>query len=302
VKQLLVHLPLLQPGNHAAREEYLNILPNVLSHSHSKGIQEEECRQLLSLALVHPAFSADERSRLQEWLEILNDKSVGGFYDSKINEFPQAENVSRRMDGWQRHQRLVKKDSGIGGSFEYHFNPPGLPPTAHPNPPIGHPKIQKTQSLQPDRITNGVEDVISDSPEVFNRPGRSLSFPVDPQKFSKIPLSPQSSFESETDEANSAAKISNFPENPNPGMKGKHCFDHPLPIMFPHLSSKNVHVAESFFLRIVGSVKSFRALFSFASLWQQFSSSFVFFSFPSCVTQAIHHSSVEFFLQITYCG
>ena len=232
MKQLLVHLPLLQPGNNAAREEFLNILPKVLSHSHSQGIHEEECRQLLSLALVHPAFSANERSRLQEWLEVLNEKSVDGFYDSKINEFSaQPENVPRRMDSWQRHRQLEKKDSGIGGSFEYHpghFNPPGLPPSAHQNAPTAHPKVFKTHSLniQHERVplNNGCEDVLGDTSELINRPGRSLSFPVDPQKFNKIPLSPQSSFESETDEANSAAKMSNYPENPNPGMRGKAWF------------------------------------------------------------------------------
>lgn len=231
MKQLLVYLPLLQPGNNAAREEYLNILPNVLSHSHSQGVHEEECRQLLSLALVHPAFSANERARLQEWLEILNEKSVDGFYDSKINEFSQQENVNRRLDGWPRHRQLEKKDSGIGGSFEYHSGPsypPGLPPTAHQNPPTAHPKVVKTHSLniQHDRptISNGGDGVLGDSAEIFNRPGRSLSFPVDPQKFNKIPLSPQSSFDSETDEASNATKMSNYPENPNPGMKGKHYY------------------------------------------------------------------------------
>ena len=121
MKQLLAHLPFLQPGNHAAREEYLNILPKVLSHSISEGIQEEECRQILSLALVHHAFSTSERSRLQEWLEVLDEKSIDGFYDSKMNGFPQPENVSRRVDSWQRsHRQLEKKDFVTGGSFEYH--------------------------------------------------------------------------------------------------------------------------------------------------------------------------------------
>ncbi|XP_028409780.1 protein Smaug homolog 1-like isoform X2 [Dendronephthya gigantea] len=234
VKQLLVHLPLLQPGNHAARKEYLNILPDVLSYSHNQGVHEDECRQLLSLALVHPAFPADERTRLQHWLEVLNEESVDGFYDSKINDFPQRENVNRRLESWQKHRQLEKKDSGIG-SFEYHSGsfippglpPPGLPPTPHQNATSAHPKVFKTHSLnsavsiQHDRATvsNGSEDVLGDGSEIINRTGRSLSFPVDPQKLNKIPLSPQSSFESETDDGNNAAKISNYPENPNPGMK-----------------------------------------------------------------------------------
>lgn len=236
MKQLLVHLPLLQPGNHAARKEYLNILPDVLAHSHSQGVHEDECRQLLSLALVHPAFPADERTRLQHWLEVLNEESVDGFYDSKINDFPQRENVNRRLESWQKHRQLEKKDSGIG-SFEYHsgsFIPPGLPPpglphTAHQNATGAHPKVFKTHSLnsavsiQHDRATvsNGSEDVLGDGSEIINRTTRSLSFPVDPQKLNKIPLSPQSSFESETDDMNNSAKMPNYPENPNPGMRGK---------------------------------------------------------------------------------
>lgn len=226
VKQLLVHLPLLQPGNYSAREEYLKILPNVLSHSHMQGIHEDECRQLLSLALVHPAFSANERSRLQEWLAVLNEKSVDGFYDSKINDFSQStENFSRRFDSWQRHRQLEKKDSGLGGSFEYHphFNPPPIPPTAHSS--AVHQKVSKTHSLNIHHdtranLSNGVDDGLGDAAEVINRPTRSLSFPSDPQKLNKVPLSPQSSFDSETDDANSAVKMSNYPENPNPGMRG----------------------------------------------------------------------------------
>ncbi|XP_046847619.1 protein Smaug homolog 2-like isoform X2 [Xenia sp. Carnegie-2017] len=226
VKQLLLHLPLLQPGNHLAREEYLKILPLVLTYSRSQRIHEDECRQLLSLALVHPAFPADERNRLQQWLDG-HEKCVDGFYDAKVTaDFPPVENPpSSRIGTWQR-QRLEKKDSGLGGSFEYHqptFNPPGLPPPAHQASTATHSKVFKTHSLniQPERTnqSNGGEDVFNDQIEIVNRPGRSQSFPVDPQKFNKIPLSPQSSIDSETDEPCNAVKIGNYPENPNPGMR-----------------------------------------------------------------------------------
>merc|ERR1712168_322753 len=74
VQQLLLHLPLLHPGNDEARHEYLKLLPKILSHSLEYTIHEEECRQLLSLALVHPAFVPEERNSLTWWLGLLEDK------------------------------------------------------------------------------------------------------------------------------------------------------------------------------------------------------------------------------------
>ena len=239
VKQLLVHLPLLQPGNHLARQEYLNILPKVLSHSHEHSIHEEECRQLLSLALVHPAFPPNERNKLQQWLQILDEKLVdsslgncvqGGYYDPKMNDFPPSDNMNRRVNTW-RHAQLEKKDSGLGNSFDHHAVPPYTSLSLPPNLSIPHQKVSKSQSLssavmnlhrERPPVSNGGDDFSSEGCGIVNRPGRSLSYPVDPQKLHK-PLSPQSSLESETDEANNVMKMSNYPENPNPGMKGKWC-------------------------------------------------------------------------------
>lgn len=74
VQQLLLHLPLLHPGNDEARHEYLKLLPKILSHSLEYSIHEEECRQLLSLALVHPAFVPEERNSLTWWLGLLEER------------------------------------------------------------------------------------------------------------------------------------------------------------------------------------------------------------------------------------
>ena len=74
VQSLLMHLPLLHPGNNEAKEEYLTLLPKILSHSLENSIHEEECRQLFSLAVVHPAFTQQEKQKLNFWLSHLAEK------------------------------------------------------------------------------------------------------------------------------------------------------------------------------------------------------------------------------------
>ena len=74
VQSLLMHLPLLHPGNNEAKEEYLTLLPKILSHSLDNSIHEEECRQLFSLAVVHPAFTKQDKQKLNFWLGLLAEK------------------------------------------------------------------------------------------------------------------------------------------------------------------------------------------------------------------------------------
>ena len=73
LQYLLSHILLLHPGNSKARGEYLKLLTKVLFSS-----EEEEylyqCRQLLSLALVHPAFPHEDREKLNFWFTRLEDK------------------------------------------------------------------------------------------------------------------------------------------------------------------------------------------------------------------------------------
>lgn len=130
VQQLLKHLPLLAPGNDKARYEYLQLLPKILTHSVQNLVHQDECMQLLSLALVHPAFPPEERNSLLCWLSHL-EKTMG--IKERQNSGParlqttesmdHCDNLVRhnynsgRMHGW-RNQQLVHRDSGIGASFD----------------------------------------------------------------------------------------------------------------------------------------------------------------------------------------
>lgn len=73
---LLGHLPLLNPGNAEARAEYMRLVPKVLLCSSEQPDYLDHCRQLLSLALVHPAFPTEDREALTYWLSRLNGKQA----------------------------------------------------------------------------------------------------------------------------------------------------------------------------------------------------------------------------------
>ena len=62
---LLNHLPLLHRGNQECKILYISLVTKILSHSITNGQNLEESRQLLSYALIHPAFSHDDRRMLK---------------------------------------------------------------------------------------------------------------------------------------------------------------------------------------------------------------------------------------------
>lgn len=74
---LLAHLPLLQPGNAAAKAEYMKRLQKVLAYAIESNRCVEESRQLLSYALIHPATTLDDRSALALWLGHLEERLAG---------------------------------------------------------------------------------------------------------------------------------------------------------------------------------------------------------------------------------
>lgn len=75
--RLLSFLLLLQPGNSNAILAYLKLLPSVLLQSafSDDGQHLDDSRQLLSLALVHPAFPSQEKTKLKCLLAMLEEKA-----------------------------------------------------------------------------------------------------------------------------------------------------------------------------------------------------------------------------------
>ena len=144
----------MHPGNDEARHEYLKLLPKILSHSLEYSIHKEECRQLLSLALVHPAFVPEERNSLTWWLGLIEEKGDGmnetrrpppGFIYPTVNmhapltgtkscqvwgtnhHAPIKSSLSHKpsgqvTNGWKGQSQLTHTDSGICTSFDNNPN------------------------------------------------------------------------------------------------------------------------------------------------------------------------------------
>ena len=140
MNQLLICLPLLRPGNTAAKTEYLKVLPLILNHSVENGCHIEESRQLLSYSLIHPALTQKERSHLSVWLSHLEERYAYNLYqqsqgcDSSVAIPPElishhldkisrtdntniaptaqsaANNVHKSATGWQQ---LSCRDAGV---------------------------------------------------------------------------------------------------------------------------------------------------------------------------------------------
>jgi hypothetical protein len=61
IAQLLLHIPLLRPGNNETKARYVTVIHKVLSHTIETGAHIDKARQLLSYSLIHPAFNGEDR-------------------------------------------------------------------------------------------------------------------------------------------------------------------------------------------------------------------------------------------------
>uniref|UniRef100_A0A1B6EQB0 Protein Smaug n=1 Tax=Cuerna arida TaxID=1464854 RepID=A0A1B6EQB0_9HEMI len=71
--ELLLHLPLLRPGNKEAKHMYLGVLPVVLNHALDNNLYLEKATQLLVYILIHPALKED-RCTFDVWRKSLEDR------------------------------------------------------------------------------------------------------------------------------------------------------------------------------------------------------------------------------------
>ncbi|KAK6181562.1 hypothetical protein SNE40_009391 [Patella caerulea] len=86
ISKLLQYLPLLRCGNMEAKREYLAIIHSALSYCIEKGVEIEESRQLLSYSLIHPAITADERSKFRMWLGYLEERYTYSINNTRQNQ------------------------------------------------------------------------------------------------------------------------------------------------------------------------------------------------------------------------
>ena len=122
--RLLSFLLLLQPSNPTAVSAYLKLLPGVLLQSSTSddGQHLDDCRQLLSLALVHPAFPSQEKTKLRCLLAMLEEQA---------NHFEQNHSVKWPLDQPAKWGSYDGDSSALNGSASPEVpNPVGSRPNA----------------------------------------------------------------------------------------------------------------------------------------------------------------------------
>ncbi|KAM6289180.1 protein Smaug homolog 2 [Aegotheles albertisi] len=138
VALLLAHLPLLQPGNAAAKAEYMKRLQKVLADAIESNRCVEESRQLLSYALIHPATTLDDRSALALWLGHLEERLATAGAPAPAARPPAPRRPAQPRE-WPPEQGEVGTGGGgwpeAGGQLPRENGHP--PPAAFQAPPGG---------------------------------------------------------------------------------------------------------------------------------------------------------------------
>ena len=124
MRDLLTHLPLLNPKNTEVKGIYLALVPKVLKHVLDHCTLVEEARQLLSYILIHPAFTTEDRGMFSSWLQqfdqmnaSLSCGSGGGSGEQGHgsstggSHYPQSGGSPPSSELWQQHQ-----SSNLSGS------------------------------------------------------------------------------------------------------------------------------------------------------------------------------------------
>ena len=110
--QLLRLLPLLQVGKTSVKKAYLQLIPELLSHTIHKGVNVEESRQLLSYSLIHPAITTEERGNFQMWMRSLEDR----FTHSGGNASSTNQNNQHNIGYHQHHLHHLHCGGSSSGS------------------------------------------------------------------------------------------------------------------------------------------------------------------------------------------
>ncbi|XP_067011655.2 protein Smaug homolog 1 [Anabrus simplex] len=201
--QLLLHLPLLRPGNVEAKTRYLAVIHKVLSHSVETNSHIEEARQLLSYSLIHPAISNEDRRSLTQWLRHLEERITNGpnrpmSFSSSDSPQHQSQSTSNSSTTWgpQHPQNRSSSDGSALANGHYLVHNCNSAPSITSQSSIAnytngsHPRVRRSNSLTPPVSINQTSELWSSQDDLSGRQKpRSFSLSSDHAP----PLSPQSS-------------------------------------------------------------------------------------------------------------
>nr|CAD7438828.1 unnamed protein product [Timema bartmani] len=192
IAQLLVHLPLLRPGNVETKTRYMTVINLMLSHAVETGANVKEAQQLLCYSFIHPAISSEDRSSLARWMRQLEDRIRNGGgsrmqagHDSSPQHWGgQQQHHYHRPTGdshFLAHNSNSTPSSSSQGNMAHYTNG-------------SHPRMRRSNSLTPPvSITQATGELWSSQDDLSGRQ-KPRSFSLSSEH--APPLSPQSSLAS----------------------------------------------------------------------------------------------------------
>ncbi|KAJ9574064.1 hypothetical protein L9F63_008590, partial [Diploptera punctata] len=199
IAQLLLHVPLLRPGNNETKARYVSVIHKVLSHTIETGAHIDKARQLLSYSLIHPAFTGEDRRSLTYWLRLLEARITNGTTRGVV---PSVSDSPRHI--WQQQQQQRGQDSSnVNGHYLVH-NCNSAPSIASQSQShlsftvllsskSSHPRIRRSNSLTPPVSITQTSELWSSQDDLSGRQ-KPRSFSLSSEH--APPLSPQSSLAS----------------------------------------------------------------------------------------------------------
>lgn len=96
LNRLLIHLPLLRPGNKEIADSYLTVIRKVLTEFMSPPYKiYNDCVEIMSYLLVHPAFDKEDKKSFKQLLrQMVNRVCPESFNHSPVNEQMSDESIS----------------------------------------------------------------------------------------------------------------------------------------------------------------------------------------------------------------
>lgn len=116
---LLLHLPLLKPGNKETADAYLRVIRQVLLEFITPPIKiHNDCVEIMSYVYIHPAFSNEDKRSFKNLLkQVLNKVTPDNFVpspstessDESVSPNPESNENLKRMD--RRSQSLTPQEN-----------------------------------------------------------------------------------------------------------------------------------------------------------------------------------------------
>ncbi|XP_014485347.1 PREDICTED: protein Smaug isoform X2 [Dinoponera quadriceps] len=199
IHELLLHLPLLKPGNLDCKKAYLDVIPEIIGACATNTQFTYEAQQLLSYTLIHPALTCHDRRSLHQWLRYLEERIKNTPTTSSTAKEYTNTRLAPRLDNlWSRRLNDMFNMHLSTSTFGLTSMPPPPPPPPPSQPPQPISRQRRSNSLTPPAATSHHHELVDRANNAANASRhKPRSFSVSGDHASSLiglgPLSPQGS-------------------------------------------------------------------------------------------------------------